>query len=59
MNGTALQGKGIVVTRPRAQADEMLTLLQAQGARPILFPAVQIEAPENCRSARRLRGPIV
>ena len=50
MNSTALQGKGIVVTRPRAQADEMLTLLQAQGARPILFPAVQIEAPENWQS---------
>ncbi len=50
MNGISLQGKGIVVTRPRAQAGEMLTLLQAQGARPILFPAVQIEAPENWQS---------
>ena len=50
MNSLSLQGKGIVVTRPREQADEMLTLLQAQGARAILFPAVQIEAPENWQS---------
>ncbi|MBU2804655.1 uroporphyrinogen-III synthase, partial [Acidithiobacillus ferridurans] len=46
MNSTILRGKGIVVTRPRAQAGEMLTLLEAQGARAILFPAVEIEAPE-------------
>ena len=50
MNGTILRGKGIVVTRPRAQAGEMLTLLEAQGARAILFPAVEIEAPENWQS---------
>ncbi|MBU2859301.1 uroporphyrinogen-III synthase, partial [Acidithiobacillus ferrooxidans] len=50
MNSTILRGKGIVVTRPRAQAGEMLTLLEAQGARPILFPAVEIEAPENWQS---------
>ena len=50
MNSTILRGKGIVVTRPRAQAGEMLTLLEAQGARPILFPAVEIEAPENGQS---------
>ena len=50
MKSALLQGRGIVVTRPREQADALVTQLQAQGARAILFPAVQIEAPQNWQS---------
>jgi len=45
-----LQKKGVVVTRPRDQAEELVSALKAAEARPILFPAVQIEAPENWQS---------
>ncbi len=45
-----LQSKGVVVTRPREQAGDLVSALQEAGARPILFPAVQIEAPENWQS---------
>ncbi|MEK8089751.1 uroporphyrinogen-III synthase [Thermithiobacillus plumbiphilus] len=42
-----LKDKGIVVTRPRAQAGDLISLLEARGAKPILFPAIRIERPEN------------
>jgi uncharacterized protein HemX len=38
-----LQGRGIVVTRPAGQAERLASLLAAAGARPILFPAIEIE----------------
>jgi uroporphyrinogen III methyltransferase / synthase len=42
-----LFGKGIVVTRPRGQADEFAELLRAEGARVILFPVITVEPLEN------------
>ncbi|MEW6611857.1 MAG: uroporphyrinogen-III synthase [Pseudomonadota bacterium] len=42
-----LQGKGIVVTRPKEQAGELIAALEARGARPIVFPAVRIERPAS------------
>ena len=42
-----LKDKGIVVTRPKAQAGDLISLLEARGAKPILFPAISIERPEN------------
>ena len=40
-----LFGKGIVITRPEAQADEFTSLLHAQGARVINFPTIKIVPP--------------
>lgn len=37
-----LFGKGIVITRPEEQAEPLASLLQAQGARTILFPTIKI-----------------
>jgi len=45
-----LRGKGIVVTRPKEQSAELLTLLEEAGAHPIPFPAIRIDAPENWQS---------
>jgi uroporphyrinogen III methyltransferase/synthase len=42
-----LFGRGIVITRPEAQAEEMTELLQREGARVIPFPTIRIEPPEN------------
>lgn len=42
-----LFGKGVVITRPEAQAEEMQGLLRRQGARTILFPTIRIVPPES------------
>ncbi|PIP04928.1 MAG: uroporphyrinogen-III C-methyltransferase [Syntrophobacterales bacterium CG_4_8_14_3_um_filter_49_14] len=42
-----LFGKGIVITRPEAQAHEFAALLQEQGARVIYFSVIEIVPPED------------
>lgn len=42
-----LAGKGILVTRPREQAQALIDRLQAAGARPIVFPAIEIAPPQD------------
>jgi uroporphyrinogen III methyltransferase/synthase len=42
-----LFGKGVVITRPEAQAEEMRQLLWQQGARTIVFPTIRIVPPES------------
>jgi uroporphyrinogen III methyltransferase/synthase len=42
-----LFGKGIVVTRPEKQADELGRMLRLRGARVIPFPVIQIGPPED------------
>ncbi|MDO9558970.1 MAG: uroporphyrinogen-III synthase, partial [Syntrophales bacterium] len=42
-----LFGKGVVITRPEAQAAEMRELLRQQGARTIAFPTIRIVPPES------------
>lgn len=37
-----LFGKGIVITRPEKQADDLAQLLTKQGANPIFFPTIKI-----------------
>jgi uroporphyrinogen III methyltransferase/synthase len=39
---SALTGKRILVTRPRAQAADLCEKLAALGAEPILFPTIEI-----------------
>jgi uroporphyrinogen III methyltransferase / synthase len=42
-----LFGRGIVITRPDAQAEELSELLRAKGARVIHFPVIRIAPPES------------
>ncbi len=42
-----LFGKGVVITRPERQADDLAKLLAAEGARPIAFPTIAIEPPSD------------
>jgi len=39
----ALQGRSILVTRPRAQAAQLARLIEQAGGRALLFPAIEIE----------------
>ena len=47
-----LFGKGIVITRPEAQAEEFASLLYAEGARVIHFPTIKIVPPERLSRSR-------
>jgi uncharacterized protein HemX len=38
-----LEGRGIVITRPAGQAAELASLLEAQGARALRFPTLEIQ----------------
>lgn len=42
MSAPVLRGLGIVVTRPKNQAENLVRLIDAAGARPILFPVLEI-----------------
>ncbi|MHB8910375.1 MAG: uroporphyrinogen-III C-methyltransferase [Syntrophales bacterium] len=42
-----LFGRGIVITRPEAQAEGLAELLRAAGARVIPFPVIRIAPPES------------
>jgi uroporphyrinogen-III synthase len=39
----ALAGRGVVVTRPREQAGPIAERIEAEGGRPIVFPAIEIQ----------------
>jgi len=43
VSGAALTGRGIVVTRPREQAEGLARLIAAAGGEPLVFPAIEIE----------------
>ncbi|NJN47551.1 MAG: uroporphyrinogen-III synthase [Candidatus Competibacteraceae bacterium] len=42
-----LRQRGIVVTRPAQQADNLCRLIEAQGGRAIRFPTLEINPPQN------------
>ncbi len=48
-----LFGRGVVITRPEAQAAGLADLLRRQGARVIAFPTIRIVPPENWRETDR------
>lgn len=53
----ALQGRGIVITRPAHQAGAISQRLEAEGATVLRFPLLAIAAPQNIeRSQRQLAG---
>lgn len=47
---SALVHRRILVTRARTQASALATLLEAQGARPILLPTIEIAPPASWRA---------
>ena len=53
-----LFGKGIVITRPKEQAEEFASLLQAQGARVIHFPTIKIVPADDLSDLDRAIGAI-
>lgn len=44
---SGLAGKGILVTRPREQAEGLVERLTASGARPVSFPSIEIVPPQD------------
>lgn len=44
MADTRLDGRGVLITRPREQAGELANAVKAQGGVPILFPSIEIHA---------------
>ncbi len=44
---TSLAGRRVLVTRPRAQGDLLATVLAERGARPILFPTIEIRPADD------------
>jgi len=44
-----LFGKGVVITRPEKQADDLARLLLKEGAHPISFPTIKIVPPSSWR----------
>jgi uroporphyrinogen III methyltransferase/synthase len=44
-----LFGKGVVITRPEKQADDLARLLVKEGANPIHFPTIKIVPPPSWR----------
>lgn len=46
-----LGGRGILVTRPRAQAAGLMDLIRAQGGDPILFPTIAITSVDDVARA--------
>ena len=44
MSEHALDGVGVLVTRPRQQADELVEAIEARGGKAILFPLIDIQA---------------
>jgi uroporphyrinogen III methyltransferase/synthase len=44
-----LFGKGVVITRPEKQADDLAQLLTNEGANPIHFPTIKIVPPPDWR----------
>ena len=53
-----LFGRGIVITRPEAQAKEFSSLLRAQGARVIHFPTIKIAPAESYEGLDRAIGQL-
>ncbi|MGB5835038.1 MAG: uroporphyrinogen-III synthase [Thiohalocapsa sp.] len=53
-NPCALGGRGVLVTRPAAQARGLCDLIEAVGGRPVAFPTVEILPAREPDAARRL-----
>ncbi|WP_425483186.1 uroporphyrinogen-III synthase [Marichromatium bheemlicum] len=54
MAGCDLGGRGVLVTRPAAQADALCALIAEAGGRPIRLPTIEIVPPVDAAPARAL-----
>jgi uroporphyrinogen-III synthase len=43
----ALEGLGVLVTRPAHQAEDLCRLIEAEGGRPIRYPLIEIQPPQD------------
>jgi|ERR671923_3058245 uroporphyrinogen-III synthase len=43
----ALEGLGVLVTRPAHQAEDLCRLIEAEGGRPIRYPVIEIQPPHD------------
>ena len=50
----SLAGRAVLVTRPKAQAERLCELIQAAGAHPVLFPALEIIDPPDLQPLQAL-----
>lgn len=60
MASDALAGRGVLITRPEAQAGELAAAVKTHGGKPILFPVMEIEPrhPDDVAAdAHRLESP--
>ena len=53
-----LKNIGVLVTRPRQQAANLCQLLAAEGFYPLIFPVIEIVAPENITNLKNLFAQI-
>ncbi len=52
----SLQGKRVLITRPRGQTEDFATLLEMLGATPVILPTIQIQGPEDWGEVDRSLG---
>lgn len=52
-DGAALRGKKVLITRPLEDATAFAERLRAQGAEPLIAPAIAIAPPDDVAAARR------
>jgi len=46
-DASALAGKTVLLTRARAQSEELVALLEAHDAKPLVFPVIEISPPND------------
>jgi hydroxymethylbilane synthase len=55
---TPLARRGIVVTRPREQAQTLASLIEAAGGTALVFPAIEIQDPPDSRALLAVIGQL-
>jgi len=55
----SLKGKTVVITRPEAQARELVRIISRLGGKPYVAPTVEIRPPENRRQVKALIHKII
>ena len=54
MKAGALQGRGVVITRPREHAAKLAELVRSAGGDPLLFPTIEIMPPDDPAGVERI-----
>ena len=56
MTDSPLHGVGVLVTRPRAQAAELIDAIQSKGGNAICFPVINIVPRDDSAIGRHVQG---